>query len=84
MLIRKVCERALEAIIDELAVASLNEAYPTNLTVLIDAMIDLSDFNSGQMQIKYGNEISPNNTSGGSLVFNLLAAASMTLPVRCQ
>lgn len=79
MLIRKVCERAFEAIIDELAVASLNEAYPANLSVLIDAMIDLSDFNSGQMQIKYGNEIPPNNTSGGSLVFNLLAAASMTL-----
>ena len=79
MLIRKVCERSLEAIIDELAVASLNGAYPKNLTFLIDAMIDLSDFNCGQMQIKYGNDISPDDSSGGSLVFNLLAAASMTL-----
>lgn len=79
MLIRKVCERALDAIIDELAVCALSEKYPENLSVLIDAMIDLSNFNSGQTQIKYGNPISPDDYSGGTLVFYLLAAASMTL-----
>ena len=79
MLIHKVCERALDAIIDELAVCALSEKYPENLSVLIDAMIDLSDFIYGQTQIKSGNEISPDDASGGSLVFNLLAATAMTL-----
>ncbi len=79
MLILKICERALDSIIDGLAVCALSEKYPVNLNALIDAMIDLSDFNYGQTQIKYGKDIALEEPYGGFLIFYLLAVASTTL-----
>ena len=79
MLILRICERALDSIIDGLAVCALGEKYPVNLSALIDALIDLSDFNYAQTQIKYGEDITLEASSGGFLIFYMLAAASTTL-----
>lgn len=74
MLLCKVCGRAAEAIVDELAMCAENGRYPERLSILIDGLIDLTDFEWEQDQLERGNEISEDHISGGSLVYKLLSS----------
>lgn len=74
MLICKVCERAAESIVDELALCAENERYPERLSLLIDGLIDLTDFEWEQNQIELGHEIPESHIRGGSLVYKLLSS----------
>jgi hypothetical protein len=74
MLICKVCERAAESIIDELAIFALTEKYPEHLALLIDGLIDLTDFEWEQNQIELGNAGRDDHISGGSFIYKLLSS----------
>ena len=48
--------------------------YPDRLSMLIDGLIDLTDFEWEQDQLERAHEIPANHTSGGSLVYKLLSS----------
>jgi len=72
MLLAKVCERAAESILDELALCAVKEEYPERLSILIDGLIDVTDFRWEQDHVDRGHDIPENHTRGGSLVYAML------------
>ena len=74
MLLCKVCERAAESIVDELAMCVESGNYPERLSMLIDGLIDLTDFEWEQDQFERGHEITESHNRGGSLVYKLLSS----------
>ena len=72
MLLCKVCERAAESILDELALCALKDEYPERLSTLIDGLIDLTDFRWEQEHVERGRDIPENHIRGGSLVYGML------------
>lgn len=70
----KVCESAAESIVDELAMCAENERYPERLSLLIDGLIDLTDFEWEQNQFELGNLDRDDYISGGSLIYKLLSS----------
>lgn len=74
MLLCKVCERAAESIVDELAMCVERGNYPERLSMLIDGLIDLTDFEWEQDQLERGHEIPESHILGGSLIYKMLSS----------
>ncbi len=74
MLLCKVCERAAESVIDELVLCAASGNYPERLTVLIDGLLNLTNFEWEQDQFDRLQEIPIDHNLGGRLIYKLLSS----------
>lgn len=74
MSLSKSCGRAAENIIVELAMYAERGSYPEHLTLLVDGLINLTDFLRLQLQLEQGNSNSDDRISGGPLVYKMLSS----------
>jgi hypothetical protein len=79
MFIYKVCERAGESIIDALATCVVSESYPDHLSILVDALIDLLNFDYLEDQLDRGHDLPLENNEAGSLIYKLLSSTFVGL-----